>query len=214
MTETKDTDSFVNMLSAHTYEHQLWYLALIKDWLESGGAVNHATDWSVLDSGSSKHLHSKTHVTDADDRKSLTGFNGSTQWTKENDYLPLMLPDDITGEKAKVDIDNVDTMDGLSSNILSLGKLLRKGYEFHFTDLGKECHAITPGGAHILRVDLGLDDTMRIEHNIRTGTDATPLPNATHGVNALRRRADAANHSFLHDALNHCSTEKIFQTLG
>ena len=55
---------------------------------------------------------------------------------------------------------------------------------------------------------------MRIEHNIRTGTDATPLPSATHGVNALRRTADAANHSFLHDVFNHCSTEKIFQTLG
>ena len=212
--ESQSTEEFVNMLSEHEYDHQLWYLSLIKQWLEHGGAVNHASHWSVLDSGSSKHLNASTHITDAEDRKSLTGFNGSTEWTQGNGYLPLTVTDDITGENAKLDMENVDTMEGLSSNILSLGKLLKDGYEFHFTDKGKECHAITPGGAHKLRVNVGLDDIVRIENKVRTGIDAIPLPKLTHGVNALRRTADAANHSFLHDVFNHCGAEKLFQTLG
>ena len=112
------------------------------------------------------------------------------------------MTDGITGENAKLDIENVDTMEVLSSNILKLGKLPRDGYEFHFTDKGKECHAITPGGAHKLRANLGLDDNMRNGHKVRTGIDDIPLPKLTHVVDALHRTADAANHSFFHDTVS------------
>ena len=62
-----------------------------------------------------------------------------------------------------------------------------------------------------MRVDLGLGDILRIRHSIRTGTSSAPM---SIPVNALRRTAGDATSILLHEIFNHCSSTKIFHTLG
>ena len=76
----------------------------------------------------------------------------------------------------RFDIEDVDLMTSdLMTNILSLGKVLRKGYSFHLLD-GKNCYATTPGGGHRIQLQLGLDDILRMPHGVRTGTAANRVP--------------------------------------
>ena len=60
-------------------------------------------------------------------------------------YLPLTAHDEMSNQQIQLDINEVDKIMGLASEILSLGKLLRHGYEFHFTNYGKDCYGYTPG---------------------------------------------------------------------
>ena len=112
-----------------------------------------------------------------------------------------------------MDIGDVDILDTVSSPILSLGKLLRAGFDFHFSENGKDCYATSPGGAHKFAVELGDDDILRLPHEIRHGNDADLLPVPAR-VTAVRRTVDAATAQFLHDTFNHCSMDKIYNTLG
>ena len=192
-------------------EHmQQYYLTLLAD---------HATQYdtgSVLDSGSSKHLQRQTRVLDDGDRVPLTGFDGSMQWTKGNGYLPIAFTDDYTGGSIPMDVWDSDLMDDkLVTQILSLGKLLRSGWQFHLTGDAQDCYGLTPGGAHKVNVDLGMDDLLRIPHSVRSGTASAPMHSIPAApVMALRRSADDATASFLHDVFLHMSMEKIYQTLG
>ena len=103
----------------------------------------------------------------------------------------------------------------LATDILSLGKLLRKVYDFYFTDFGKSCYAFSPGGAHKINASLGSDDLLRLEHAVREGTDSVPLRRLPDmPVNALRRSVDAVTACFLHEVFLHASSEKIHRTLG
>ena len=77
-----------------------------KDWFLSLLTAYHSqsdNDCSVLDSGSSRHLQDMMCVTNSDDKTPLAGFNGSTQWTEGNGYLPATMQDGTTGEHFKVD---------------------------------------------------------------------------------------------------------------
>jgi hypothetical protein len=132
---------FASYLSQLDLQQQLYCLALLKT--PPGGESD---SWSVLDSGSSRHLHSTPIVTDSEDVKSLTGFEGSQGWTEGNWYLPVSLSDGSTGKEVKVDFDNIDKMTRIQSNILSMGKLMRAGWDFHLTNFGDECVAVGPGG--------------------------------------------------------------------
>ena len=183
-------------------------------------ATSSSTDPSVLDSGSAKHLQKRVVVTDSDSRCPLSGFDGSTQWTEGNGYLPISVTDELTGTRIPLDIEDADLMtENLITQILSLGKLLRSGFDFHMTDRGKECYAVTPGGAHKIRVELGHDDLLRMHHHVRSGVDAARIHKLPAQVNALRRTVgdiagSEAAYRFFHEVLNHCSVEKIFRTLG
>jgi hypothetical protein len=174
-------------------------------------------DHSVLDSGSSRHLSGRTCVLDRENKSPLTGFDGSTQWTEGSGYLPVTLIDDETNQTVMYDVDECDLMSShLVSSILSLGKLLRSGFEFHFTDGGKQCYGVAPGGFRV-KVQLGNDDILRMHHRIRNGNDAAPLPKFP--VNALSRRAhteraNSADSCFFHDVFLHCGAEKVYRTLG
>ena len=44
---------------------------------------------SVVDSGSSRHIHPRVVITDAEQSVALTGFDQSTQWTTGVGYLPV-----------------------------------------------------------------------------------------------------------------------------
>jgi site-specific DNA-cytosine methylase len=203
------SQDFSQQLLTHDPHHVRLYLQLLTSY--------YAEDSSVLDSGSAKHLQSATCVTDQDALAPLTGFNGSTEWTEGNGYLPLEIADEHTGQRVPIDVLDTDLMTGLASQILSLGKLLRAGWDFHFTDHGTSCHALTPGGAHKVKVELCTDDILRIKHKHRTGAERLPLPTQPTIIawqcNTLRRSASDATQRILHSIFNHSNVEKLYQTL-
>lgn len=214
MQDTSTPSEFATMLAAHTTEHRNLYLSLLQHWYAHGAqCLASYAGGSVLDSGSSKHIDPRTCVTDTDERISLTGFDNSTQWTEGNGYLPLEIIDQYTGETVKIDVNDVERLSNVVSPILSMGKLIRRGFDFHFTDNGEQMLMLTPNKAHKVIVELGPDDIIRLPNNLRTGRDSNPLPQINQ-CSLLRRTADDANYGFLHDVLNHCGAEKQFQTLG
>ena len=171
----------------------------------------------------------------AEDVKSLTGFEGSQGWAEGNGCLPVSLSDESTGKEVKVDFDNIDKMTRIQSNILSMGKLMRAGWDFHLTNFGDECTAVGPGGAYIVRCHLGVDDILRLPHRMRVSDDVRPLLAAlTRDTNpagdttfssnnvqdsqslvyTLRRPANSVTYSFLHSVFNHCGDERLYHTLG
>ena len=171
-------------------------------------------------------MQSEVCVTHSDDLTPLAGFNGSTQWPEGNGYIPTYMEDDITGRLFKMDFENVDLMtEGLISNILSLGKLLRNGWEFHMTENGKSCYALTPGGAHRVGIKLGIDDILRIQHETRSSAERVPLPEqpggahaeascTMHPVHTVTKTASNASSQFIHDCFFHRGDEKLYHTLG
>ena len=171
--------------------------------------VYHLNDeFSVVDSGSAKHLSKSTYVLESENRSALTGFDGSMQWTSGNGYLPISVQDCETGVPTPIDINDVDLMSGeLMTNILSLGKLLRCGFSFQMID-ADNCWAVSPGGANRIKLQLGRDDILRMPHSIRSGSNANRIP-----VLALRRSADDGTYMFMHMLFNHSSPERIFRTL-
>ena len=170
---------------------------------------------SVLDSGSARHLSNRTRVINQDDKTPLTGFDGSQQWTEGNGYLPITILDHNSNSTAIVDIWDTDLMSSdLVTQILSMGKLLRLGWSFQFSDCGKECWAFTPGNAHKVQVLLGTDDILRIPHTIRNGMDSIPMHELpTSNINALRRTIGDVDAILLHEIFNHCGSEKLYRTL-
>ena len=92
-------------------------------------------------------------VLDTDNRTPLAGFDGSTQWTEGNGYVPVTMTDNISGKPFSVDFEDADLMsENLISRMLSLSKLLRAGWTFRLGDQGKDCYGTAPGGAH--RIDI------------------------------------------------------------
>ena len=178
---------------------------------------------SVLDSGAAKHLRRDVRVLDSDNLSPLTGFDGSVQWTLGNGYLPIQVNDVHTGSSVSMDISDCDLMGkALVTNLLSLGKPLRDGWEFHLANRGKECYAITPGGAFQVEVLLGMDNILRLRHSVRSGMKSVPIPaprldgkwKPVDSVLALHKRASDATGVCLHEIFNHSGEEKLYRTLG
>ena len=91
-----------------------------------------------------------------------------------------------------------------------MGKMLHDGWKFILN--GNENCAISPGGAHRVKVEVGVDNILRIQHKMRESTERVPLPQAQ--IATVKRSALDAVGSFLHDTFFHRSDEKIYQTLG
>ena len=105
---TGGTAALVQAMQSMCYEDQIRMLSALVD-----GKVNYADhQGSVLDSGSSRHLHPNTCVTQPDDSISLTGFNGDSTWMQGNGYLPLSLSDATTDTGVSHDIYDVDGQTG------------------------------------------------------------------------------------------------------
>ena len=83
---------------------------------------------SILDSGSSRHIHPEAVVTDCDHSISLHGFDHPQQWTNCSGYLPVQWVSRETEASIAHDIDTVDHLDGLMHPILSMEKLIRDGF--------------------------------------------------------------------------------------
>ena len=88
-------DAIVQLLAELTKEEQLRLLQHMK---APTSPVCHAC--SVLDLGSSKHLHTQVQVTHSEDLCSISGFESNTEptWTQGNSYLPLTARDTVTGQ--------------------------------------------------------------------------------------------------------------------
>ena len=209
------THDFASYLAQLDIDNQVACLQLIHSAIQGGAH----SDWSVLDSGSSRHLSKKTHITDPDDRKSLVGFNGSSGWTDGSGYLPLQFTDEGSGEVFKYDLPQADSMQ-VKNNIFCMDKLLCLRWDFHFTDGGEQCIGISPCRTFTVRVQLGSDDIPRMPHDVRAGRDSAPLPDTDldscsqvveNAVLALRRSSSDAGHEFLHPVFNHCGDERLFQ---
>ena len=140
-------DEFAGIVALHGAAEQLKILQLLAVYYSKTGPVLHVRgQCSVLDSGSSRHLNPDVHVTDPEETVMLTGFDNSQSLTTGNGFLPVLFYDQNTGTAVKADIEDVDRMPGLNSSLLSLGKLLRAGYEFHFGEQGRDCYMLTPSG--------------------------------------------------------------------
>jgi hypothetical protein len=123
---------------------------------------------SILDSGSGRHINSKVTVDNPDNAMPLRGFNNSISWTLGSGCLPIQLKDEISGEQVSMKVDDVDKLDSSNEPILSLGKLLKLGFNFHFVDFGKSCVAMSPDGKMKFNVSLGSDDVLRLEHSTKS----------------------------------------------
>ena len=165
-------DAIVQLLVALTMEEQLQLLQLMK--APTSPALYAG---SVLDSGSSKHLHSKVQVTHSDDLISISGFNSNTTptWTQGNGYLPLTSCNTITGQPRSYDVWDSDKPGTVALDILSLGKLVRANWPFHF-ESADSLVAVTPDKQSRFNVELGNDAILRLPHDMRSGRQSAPLP--------------------------------------
>lgn len=153
-------------LSRYDGQEQVHMLALIKRLAPSGNALAvNQLGWSGLDSGSSRHIHPDAVVTDADHTVSLTGFDSSQQWTSGYGYLPVQFLSRETGATVSQDVQSVVVMQNLVHPILLMGSLIRSGYDFVLGDSGKDMYATIPGGDTV-RLELGVDDIVRLPHAI------------------------------------------------
>ena len=167
-------DAIVQLLATLTMEEQLRLLQLMK---APTSPVLYAG--SVLDSGSSKHLHSQVQVTHSDDLTSISGFESNTKptWTQGNGYLPLTACDTVTGQPRSFDVWDSDKLSTVTVtlDILSLGKLVPANWSFYF-ESADNLVAVTPDKQSRFRVELGDDDILRFPHELCSGMQSAPLP--------------------------------------
>jgi hypothetical protein len=183
-----------------------WYLTL----LTSQYTINQ-TNSSVLDSGSARHLQSSVCVTDVENTTPLSGFDGSIKWTEGSGYVPAEMRDCTTGSAFMIDFEGVDVMTkDLISNIWSMGRMIKDGWGFHLSN--DSCYGTTPGGAHQVEVQLGIDNILRTSHEMRTARERVPLPKQG-TIHTVKKSASDATASFLHDCFFHRGDEKISMTL-
>ena len=170
-------DALVQLLAELPLQQQIRLLNIMQD---QHAPVMYAG--SVLDPGSSKHLHSKVQVTHSDDPTSISGFNIETPptWTQEN---PLAAHDTRTGDMQAFDLYDSDKLSTVALDILSLGTMIRAGWSFHFESTTNMI-ALPPDKQSRFAVELGKDDVVRLPHKPRTGGKASPLPEISIGASA------------------------------
>ena len=161
---------------------------------------------TILDSGAAVHIDARTRVTDPDNRTRLTSFTGEASWTQGSGYLPLEFYDESTGTHFDIDIEDAHSVPGVGVSLLSMAKLIRSGWVFSLSL--DSLHAFTPTGQKV-RVTMGLDDVLRLPHNLREGDSGQRIP-----INVVRQTKEGVSADFLHRLFNHGSAEKVHHTLG
>ena len=201
-------------LSRYDGQEQVHMLAPIKRLAPSGNALAvNQLGWSGLDSGSSRHIHPDAVVTDADHTVSLTGFDSSQQWTSGYGYLPVQFLSRETGATVSQDVQSVVVMQNLVHPILLMGSLIRSGYDFVLGDSGKDMYATIPGGDTV-RLELGVDDIVRLPHAIRTSRSKEALlVLKLQSVGAISRTMKEMNGVIMHQVFNHSNRETLYYTL-
>ena len=96
-----------------------------------------------------------------------------------------------------------------------MGKLIRDGFDFFLGGRGNEMHLTDPTGTYTIQLELGMDDTVRLLHAIRTGNNKALLPvTPAVSVHKVTRTLKSVSSQILHELFNHCNDEKIYQTLA
>jgi hypothetical protein len=195
--QLQSPDSLAQSISLYEHHQQIHMLNLLQ-LHHSGNSVLAvgSTLGSVLDSGSSRHINPSPVITDAEQTVSLMGFDNSQQWTQGTGYLPLEWMTRENDTWIAHDIQSVDAMHNISSPILSMGKLIRDGFDFFLGDKGKEMYLTDPTGTYTVRLELGMDDIVRLPHMVRTGKHQASLPSTP----------AAAVHRVLRRYCTNCST--------
>jgi len=205
-------EGFASVLAQCSKDDQVRFLTLLTKWHRDNPAKHvNSVSGSILDSGSGRHINNGVTVTN-DDACPLRGFNNTVSWTSGSGTLPIVLKDQVTGSRVSMEIQQVDKVDSSTEPMLSLGKLLRQGVDFHFTESGSKCEATSPDGEMRFEVKLGKDDVLRIVHEVTNGDGLKPVTNGD-SCNAVSRHNDKATAMWIHELLNHGSNEICYQTL-
>ena len=134
---------------------------------------------SVLDSGSSKHLHSEVQVAHSDIFTSgfsiYFSIDAKPAWTQGNGYLPLAERDAVTGQPSSYDVWCSGKLNTTPPDIMSLGKLVRSNYPFYFESAGSPV-AVTADKQSRFKVDLGHDGILCLLHDLCSGRQSAPVP--------------------------------------
>ena len=113
-------------------------------------------------------------------------------------------------------------MNGLVHPIMSMGRLIRQGYDFFLGGGGRDMYATIPGG-DTARLELGHDDLIRIPHAGRSGRDKEALSvlpavcsqeAKSENVSAVSRTMKEVNGCTMHQMFNHVNREKLYYTLA
>jgi hypothetical protein len=71
-----------------------------------------------------------------------------------------------------------------------------------------------PTGTYTVRLELGMDDIVRLPHMVRTGKHQASLPSTpAAAVHRVTRTLKSVSSQILHELFNHCNAEKVYQTL-
>ena len=168
---------------------------------------------SVLDSGAARYVHLDVIITDMENRTRLSSFTGEDVWTDGIGYIPCEFQDDVTSKPFKLDIDDADYVKGITSTLISMGKLIKQGRKFTF-ELA-ELVARTPSG-HKIHCTLGEDNVIRIPHRVRTGEESAelPIPAGDYSISTVSNSKESVTGKWLHATFNHASQDMIWRTLG
>ena len=181
---TSDEAARSHVLSKVTHE-QLCKMTALYTQFPNGLPINigyaDGSKGSVIDSGAGRHVCKAAVVTNADETVRLRGFDGSTAWTSGKGYLPAKVQNRM-GDYIDVDINDVENFPGAAAELLSMGKLIRAGWEFRLSNQNLE--AIIPGG-HKVQLNMNSEDVLMMPHKIRTGKDALPLTGAPTSMNFI-----------------------------
>ena len=199
--------SMFNTVLSRDGEHEAAKIIAVSQHYRRQVLLTESKDSIIIDSGAGRHIDTRTRILDPDYRMRLTGFVGEESWTNGSGYLPLQLHDELSSTDFQVDIEDTDYLESAACNLLSMGKLLRKGWKF---DLEWDAlYAYTPSGERVL-LQVTHDDVLRLPHSVREGESAEQLPINT--VKAITK--EGATYDFLHRLFNHANADKIHRTLG
>jgi hypothetical protein len=159
---------------------------------------------SVLDSGSALHTGPGVVVTDPNEQICVTGFNNSREYTQGSGFMPCIFRDADTGASFSYAIEDCHRMDNIAKRLLSLGKLLRQGFTFVALDHGNYIRLRTPDEAHVIRVELGEDDILYLEHTLQQDSAC---------ANYVKKKFATGSYEMLHHLFSHASMSKVLKTL-
>lgn len=152
----------------------------------------------VLDTGSGVHLSTDSSVLDTSTRTKVAGFDGnSTSITDGKGNLGLTVKNS-GGQILDLTVHQVDRLDGIPEDILSLGLLTKSGFSFIANDKGSIL--ISPDGDNI---------PVRIENGIFVLDNL----DKSHGCNFVRSNQQRINFMQIHTRLGHASHKAIIDTL-
>ena len=177
---TSTAEVKANLLKRVTDE-QLCKMTALYSRYPNGLPVMMGYAGSCVDSGAGRHVCQNTVVTNADETVRLKGFDSSTAWTSGKGYLPARVKDH-NGNHIDVDVVDVENFPNAAAELLSMGKLIRAGWEFRLN--AQDLQATIPGG-HRVQLELNNENVLMIPHTLRQGRDSHPLTAPAVPVNFL-----------------------------